>query len=179
MRSLFILSYILIWHFCSSTKSSKCYLNRKRKKNTNNCQKTISQPASQTTSIQRYDFIFNHIMSQRISSRNIKERKNSFILNLCQRFPILGYLMIVADQGWHQSLHKVLASMNARTEHAQWPLELSMRNEHLPGACALLLPSSAKWIPWAGQWWRMPLIPALGRQRQADFWVRGQPGLQK
>ena len=24
----------------------------------------------------------------------------------------------------------------------------------------------------------MPLIPALGGQRQADFWVRGQPGLQ-
>jgi hypothetical protein len=23
-----------------------------------------------------------------------------------------------------------------------------------------------------------PNIPALGRQRQADFWVRGQPGLQ-
>jgi hypothetical protein len=30
----------------------------------------------------------------------------------------------------------------------------------------------------AGRWWRMPLIPALGRQRQADFQVRGQPGLQ-
>jgi hypothetical protein len=30
----------------------------------------------------------------------------------------------------------------------------------------------------AGQWWRIPLIPALGRQRQVDFWVRGQPGLQ-
>jgi hypothetical protein len=29
---------------------------------------------------------------------------------------------------------------------------------------------------WA--WWRTPLIPALRRQRQADFWVRGQPGLQ-
>jgi hypothetical protein len=27
-------------------------------------------------------------------------------------------------------------------------------------------------------WWHMPLIPALRRQRQADFWVRGQPGLQ-
>jgi hypothetical protein len=24
----------------------------------------------------------------------------------------------------------------------------------------------------------MPLIPALGRQRQANFWVRAQPGLQ-
>jgi hypothetical protein len=30
----------------------------------------------------------------------------------------------------------------------------------------------------AGWWWCMPLIPALGRQRQADFWVLGQPGLQ-
>jgi hypothetical protein len=27
-------------------------------------------------------------------------------------------------------------------------------------------------------WWHMSLIPALGRQRQVDFWVRGQPGLQ-
>jgi hypothetical protein len=30
----------------------------------------------------------------------------------------------------------------------------------------------------AGQWWCTPFIPALGRQRQADFWIRGQPGLQ-
>jgi hypothetical protein len=29
---------------------------------------------------------------------------------------------------------------------------------------------------WA--WWHTPLIPALGRQRQEDFWVQGQPGLQ-
>jgi hypothetical protein len=27
--------------------------------------------------------------------------------------------------------------------------------------------------------WCMPLILALGRQRQADFWVRDQPGLQR
>jgi hypothetical protein len=27
-------------------------------------------------------------------------------------------------------------------------------------------------------WWCTPLIPALGRQRQVDFWVWGQPGLQ-
>jgi hypothetical protein len=26
-------------------------------------------------------------------------------------------------------------------------------------------------------WWHTPLIPALGRQRQVDFWVQGQPGL--
>jgi hypothetical protein len=29
----------------------------------------------------------------------------------------------------------------------------------------------------AEQWWRTCLIPALGRQRQVDFWVWGQPGL--
>jgi hypothetical protein len=27
-------------------------------------------------------------------------------------------------------------------------------------------------------WWLTPLIPALRRQKQSDFWVRGQPGLQ-
>jgi hypothetical protein len=27
-------------------------------------------------------------------------------------------------------------------------------------------------------WWCTPLIPALRRQRQVDFWIRGQPGLQ-
>ena len=29
---------------------------------------------------------------------------------------------------------------------------------------------------WA--WWCTPLLSALGRQRQVDCWVRGQPGLQ-
>ena len=30
----------------------------------------------------------------------------------------------------------------------------------------------------AGQWWQMSLILALGRQKQVDFWVWGQPGIQ-
>ena len=29
-----------------------------------------------------------------------------------------------------------------------------------------------------GRWWLKPLIPALQRQRQADYWVQGQPVLQ-
>ena len=37
---------------------------------------------------------------------------------------------------------------------------------------------TAKMWKMAGQWLCMPLIPVLGRQRQANFWVRGQPGLQ-
>jgi hypothetical protein len=37
---------------------------------------------------------------------------------------------------------------------------------------------SSRSINKARQWWRTPLIPALGRQRQVDFWVQGQPGLQ-
>jgi hypothetical protein len=40
-------------------------------------------------------------------------------------------------------------------------------------------PHADVWKSWlAGQWWHTPLILALGRQTQADFWVRDQPGLQ-
>jgi hypothetical protein len=35
-----------------------------------------------------------------------------------------------------------------------------------------------KWWWWWWWWWCESLIPALGRQRQPDLWVRSQPGLQ-
>jgi hypothetical protein len=42
-----------------------------------------------------------------------------------------------------------------------------------------LIPSTymAAHLVVAGQWWRTPLIPILGRQRQGEFCVQGQPGL--
>jgi hypothetical protein len=39
----------------------------------------------------------------------------------------------------------------------------------IPDLKAILHSNSDKNCVIAGQWWRMPLIPALGRQRQADF----------
>ena len=59
-----------------------------------------------------------------------------------------------------------------------------------PGTCSVnrpwaqrsvwlcLLNAGIKGVYQAGQWWCMPLIPVLGRQRQADYWVWSQPGLQ-
>jgi hypothetical protein len=42
----------------------------------------------------------------------------------------------------------------------------------------ILTPHIAAGMSFCRAWWRTPLITALGRQRQADFWVRGKPGLQ-
>ena len=38
--------------------------------------------------------------------------------------------------------------------------------------------ASTKVSGFSRAWWHMPLIQALERQRQVDFWVWGQPGLQ-
>lgn len=43
----------------------------------------------------------------------------------------------------------------------------------------ILRPGKKKNLKKAGQWWHTPLAPELGRQRQAGFWVRGQPGLNR
>jgi hypothetical protein len=39
--------------------------------------------------------------------------------------------------------------------------------------------SAIKNNEFTGHWWCTPLIPSFGRQRQADFWVPGQPGLHR
>jgi hypothetical protein len=54
-----------------------------------------------------------------------------------------------------------------RLESLEWFSDLLVSGSSVP----VLVDES-----WA--WWCTPLIPALGRQRQADFWVRAQPGLQ-
>ena len=48
------------------------------------------------------------------------------------------------------------------------PLELELQTVVVYPTCMLKK---------ARQWWRMPLILALGRQRQSDFCVQDQPGL--
>jgi hypothetical protein len=50
-------------------------------------------------------------------------------------------------------------------------------HQHVKHKCTLVV-SWFKKVHHSRAWWRTPLVPALGRQRQADFWVRGQPGLQ-
>jgi hypothetical protein len=66
----------------------------------------------------------------------------------------------------------------------QWPqtrltgeveTELSKGNKHLSKCLSVFC---LLFLLLAVQWWCIPLIPALGRQNHADFWVWGQPGLQ-
>jgi hypothetical protein len=77
-----------------------------------------------------------------------------------------------------------LATLDVPTEselHCEW---FQILTGNSPGTGTSLSLTSQCCREWglklcdAGQWWCMPLIPALGRQRQVDFWVWGQPGLQ-
>ena len=69
----------------------------------------------------------------------------------------------------------VVHAFNPGTREAEAGGFLSSRPAWSTKCCLLytsIIYIHARW------WWCMPLIPALGRQRQVDFWVRGQPGLQ-
>jgi hypothetical protein len=48
----------------------------------------------------------------------------------------------------------------------------------VPAPCATRTAQSLRILISSRAWWRTPLIPALRRQRQVNFWVGGQPGLQ-
>jgi hypothetical protein len=48
---------------------------------------------------------------------------------------------------------------------SQRPILSSFIQDKLEGVWPIILHLSG--------WWRTPLIPALGRQRQVDFWVQG------
>jgi hypothetical protein len=52
---------------------------------------------------------------------------------------------------------------------------LSVKWEHFYRPISRM--SHKRWVL-SRAWWHTPLIPALRRQRQADFWVQGQPVLQ-
>jgi hypothetical protein len=47
-----------------------------------------------------------------------------------------------------------------------------------PSCCGPLGKVTHQNNSWAGQWWHIPLIPTLRRQRQVYFWIQGQSGLQ-
>ena len=78
----------------------------------------------------------------------------------------------------------------ASDQHCPWPLYQLLSPDSYPvGVSVLTFFSDRMWCERVRQincffphsqkqWWRSPLIPALGRQRQADFWVRAQPRVQ-
>jgi hypothetical protein len=52
-----------------------------------------------------------------------------------------------------------------KPQSAEWLLKQAINRKHGKNGCDANLKIHLE----AGQWWRMPLIPALGRQRLADF----------
>jgi hypothetical protein len=75
------------------------------------------------------------------------------------------------------ALPKVLSSNPRTTCNEIWcPLLVCQKTATL--YLCIIINKSLKKNKRAGKWWCTPILPALGRQRQVDFWVRGQPGLQ-
>jgi hypothetical protein len=71
----------------------------------------------------------------------------------------LSFLILVSPASPVQSSLVILGSLPPSSN----ALSLDHQYEKMKDADAV-----KRWNP-ACQWWRMPLIPALGRQRQADF----------
>jgi hypothetical protein len=86
----------------------------------------------------------------------------------------VGVLELRESEACHSQ--RISASRTTGEDNSVW--------SHLTGSSVFAFVEHYSWIirvyetKRARQWWCMPVIAALGRQRQVDFWVRGQPGLQ-
>jgi hypothetical protein len=70
--------------------------------------------------------------------------------------------------------NKAVLQPTKHNSNPKWTLACTWKSTGRQGC----LGGRVTWLHRQKSWWRTPLVPALGRQRQADFWVEGQPGLQ-
>ena len=75
---------------------------------------------------------------------------------------------------------KLERNANVQTVLRMWEFEkqVTTTQKRLGGIIGEYRKEMLRFASGSQAWWWMPLIPALGRQRQVNFWVQGQPGLQ-
>jgi hypothetical protein len=95
--------------------------------------------------------------------------KQTKTIQVAQKSPV--FKSEPCQQCWRAPATSIVLACTCNPEPGDQHRRVYAQHRHSPS-------TSDRQVMSARQWWRTPLIPALGRQRQADFWVRGQPGLQ-